>query len=307
MNKSSNKKNQKDKTKLLKGPTQATSSTWVDGQLSRVPVYLANFYQTNAKGSDLSGLSVEMQEIIKDAYSTFSQYAVPVCFNVCTYCCMSIEEEYALRTIPLSMLPGGLVYSYNGSAKVELVSKDEVAYLLPRTLELIALGEEIHHSTELYLDWAGQVPSEQWTQQEKELLERFALQYTKDVFQQAKQMQVQWHVEIDSILIMFCYAGIDIQPILDWLAQCPDYYVITSIAFLIGYSSDEKSYITNAFKEKVPQLDGIFNFWLEKNIEQLQENASYITSYPEKFAKMDDFYIKQGLSELMAFRYKHLM
>lgn len=247
-------------------------------------------------------LSSEMQQVIKDAYSLFGKYSTPEHFSVCTHCCVNTRQEYELRALPLSSLSRDLIYVYNDSAKDDLDSKDEVAYLLPRILELIALGEEIHHSPELYLDWMSKTPLEQWTEAEKELLERFALQYTKDAFQQAKQEQ--WVVEIDSILIMFCHADIDIQAILDWLAQCTDDIVVASIAFLVGSSIYEKNYLANPFKLDAPEFEGIFNQWFSQNLEQFKQNAGNLIERPEELSKMHNndsvcFHIEQGLLEIL--------
>lgn len=273
-----------------------------------VPNYLSNFDIKTARTSDHSSLSVEMQDIIKDAYVLFSHYSVPTHFEVCTYCCMAIEEEIALRTLPLAFLPKELIYSYNDSAKGKLDSKDEVAYLLPRILELIAHNEEIRHSTELTLDWLAQVPSEQWSQQEKTLLQQFALQYVKDAFTQVPHSRIV--TELDEILIMFNRGGINIQPILDHIAQCTDFYSIAAVAHIIGNARNDKNYISNVFIDYSSQLDKTFNHWLEKNIHLLEKSAANAILHPQNLFHLcshNQYYIEQGLCELSSFTYKHLM
>lgn len=268
-----------------------------NNELSYTPNYLTHL--NTAKVTDLSNLSIAMQQVIKDAYTVFSQYAAPEHFSVCTACCVSIEEERALRTLPLPVLPRELIYTYNNSAQTSLFGKHEVAYLLPRILELVALNETIHHSNELNLCRLAEVPANQWTEKETAILNRFALQYTKDEFHQAELSQDI--VDIDEILIMFCRAGINIEPILDYIAQCNNFYVMASVALLISYAKNKNHYITNAFVDQCPQINEIFNQWLKKSAIQLQQNAACAIMNPKDLSKHlnnTKYFIEQGICEL---------
>lgn len=305
MGKSNKQRKQEIKKKRLQKNAQSSPLFTKDQLLSYTPNYLIDFDITKTK--DLSNLSARMQEIINDAYSIFSQYSPPELFSVCTACCVSIEEERALRTLPLSLLPRELIYSYNDSAKAELYNKNEVAYLLPRILELIALNEEIHHSNELNLCWLTETPSEQWTNKEKELLEQFSVQYVNDAFQQAEQ--TQQIIMLDEILIMFCRAGIHIEPILNYITQSSNFYVIASLAFLISYGEDDSNYISNGFASDCPQINDIFIQWLKQNSIQLQQNADYAIMHPQTLSETPDrikYYIELGLCKLSEFTHKPL-
>ncbi|UYZ84865.1 hypothetical protein MTZ49_04675 [Entomomonas sp. E2T0] len=296
MVKSNKQKRQVIKQKRLQKTMQSKPSFTKEQQLSYNPDYLVNF--NSSITMDWSKLSDAMQQIIKKAYAIFSVYTAPEHFNVCTACCVSLEEEKALRTLPLSLLPRQLIYSYNVSAKSQQNNKSEVAYLLPRILELIALDEDIHHSTELNLTWLFTVSHELWTDQEKDLLAEFALQYLKDKFQQAEQNQKI--VMIDEILIMFCSASINIEPLLDYMAQHSNFYIIASIAFLISWNKGGESYISNSFATNCPQINIIFNHWLEKNSILLQQNADHAILNPNTLSEHERtmYYIEQGLFEL---------
>ena len=288
MAKSNKQRKQEIKQKRSQKVTTPTSPYRnEESHLNYTPDYLTNFNTTSTLATDHSSLSRNMRQIIQEGYALFSHYSAPKRFNVCTYCCMTLPEEEALRTLPLPLLPRELIWSYNDSAKDKLESKDEVAYLLPRILELIALNEEIHHSPELYLSWVAQTPIEQWTEEEKGFLAGFAIQYTKDVIQHAAQEHCI--ASIDSILIMFSYANIHIEPILTYMAQSTDYYVITSLASLIGQSKGETNFITNSFIDHCPILNNTFDIWLKKNKTQLCQNAQQAILHPEDISAVSDF------------------
>lgn len=255
---------------------------------SHIPDYLASFdpYKT----TDRSKLSLPMQQIITKAYNIFGAYSAPAHFNLCTLCCVSLAEEQALRTLPLSQLPRQLIYTYNDSAKPTHCNKSEVAYLLPRILELIALDEEIMHSSELNLTWFSKIPYTLWTSAEKQILDDFALQYLIDQFKQTAQQQ---HILfIEDILVMFGSTGISLTPLLTYIAQTPDFYIIASVAYLIADADSPTRLITNAFASDHPHINNHVCQWLTENINTLKAQADQAILSPHTIAMKPD-YIKQ--------------
>ncbi len=88
-----------------------------------------------------------LRSAVADAYQALRHHKPPTqCLDVCLNCCMSPAVEREMRRLPLSELRGQHFYSYNTSAKSEIQPVEEILYLLPRMLELIADGEEVHHS-----------------------------------------------------------------------------------------------------------------------------------------------------------------
>src|SRR5689334_22591272 len=82
----------------------------------------------------------------------------PSPLDVCLNCCVSEKVERELREWPLAEITARHLYDYNTSAKGLVQPVKEVKHLLPRMLELLSEGEQIHHSIELSLDRLGLCP-----------------------------------------------------------------------------------------------------------------------------------------------------
>ncbi|HEY4083476.1 MAG TPA: hypothetical protein VGM81_22530 [Burkholderiaceae bacterium] len=162
-----------------------------------------------------------LQAVIVDAYTVFGRHRAPAHpLDACTACCLSEELEQEMRQLPLNKLSGRHFYEYNTAAKSDTQPADEVLYLLPRMLELIAEGVDVHHSIELALQRVGSCPSGSFGQKELDVLDRFALAYFQEALCAECVMagRCKWHEEPMSILLMFHMAGLSIEPLLDgWL------------------------------------------------------------------------------------------
>ncbi|HEX7686644.1 MAG TPA: hypothetical protein VF453_03005 [Burkholderiaceae bacterium] len=144
--------------------------------------------------------------------------------DVCTACCCPVEVERELREWPLARLTARHFYQYNDSAKSEVQPAAELRHLLPRLLELIASGEDIHHSTELYLDRLGRCPEGTWSADERAALDRFASAFFDALLRvgtPGRGLRV-WMDTPLSVLLMFDIGGIDIGPLLDLWLRCDD-------------------------------------------------------------------------------------
>ncbi|MEY4563765.1 MAG: hypothetical protein RLZZ618_3042 [Pseudomonadota bacterium] len=162
-----------------------------------------------------------LKAVIAEAYEVFGCYKAPAGpLDVCLGCCMSTELELEMRRLPLAQLAQEHFYEYNSSAKGQHQPVAEVLYLLPRLLELIAKGEEVHHSTELFLDRVGRCAEGSFTDAEQHVLSRFALAY----FEHALNSAALWNHEPLSLLLMFHKGGQSIEPLLEsWLNnECPE-------------------------------------------------------------------------------------
>lgn len=156
-------------------------------------------------------------------YQAFSRYEAPHgLLDVCTSCCMDAELEREMRHLPLRQLTREHFYQYNDSAKSEVQPADEIKYYLPRMLELLAQGARLHQSTEIYLDRLGRCEAGAYSSDERAAL----LGYAQAFFAQGL---AQWEPDEEglfqaenafSILLMWDYAGVPLQPLLDdWLAD----------------------------------------------------------------------------------------
>lgn len=101
--------------------------------------------------------------------------------DVCVACCVSkeVEVDKQMCEWPLKRLTANHFYEYNCSAKSEVQDAREIGYFLPRMLELLAEGADIHHSIELSLDRLGRCPPGSWTREEQAALSSYAEHWLK--------------------------------------------------------------------------------------------------------------------------------
>lgn len=160
-----------------------------------------------------------LQLVVEDAYKVFRRHRPPSrVLDVCLNCCMSADLEQEMRRLPLRDLTAQHFYEYNTSAKSEVQPAAEIQYLLPRMLELIAEGVDVHHSTELFLDRVGRCPAGSLTEAERAVLDQFALSY----FARAVcEEQRGWDSPL-SVMLMFHIGGLDVTPLMAFWTGCDD-------------------------------------------------------------------------------------
>lgn len=170
-----------------------------------------------------AGIPPPLSQAIDAVYAAFRGHRAPTgTLDVCLHCCMDPVTEQEMRRLPLRQLNAHHFYAYNDSAKSSEQPEEELLYLLPRMLELLALGARLHHSTELYLDRVGRCKPGSFTAKEHKALQDFALAYftlglehwgraSKGIFQ---------NEDAFTILLMWDYAGVDLAPLLDTWARC---------------------------------------------------------------------------------------
>jgi hypothetical protein len=205
-----------------------------------------------------------LEAAIQVAYETFGAYQAPQGpLDVCTDCCMDADLEREMRHLPLRQLTEKHFYQYNDSAKSEVQPADEIKYYLPRMLELLAQGAQLHHSTEIYLDRVGRCEAGAYSSDEKAALLGFARAFfTQGLAQWAPDQESLFQFErAFSILLMWDYAGVPIQPMLnDWLADDRE---AATLNFVDSYYWEywmDGSAISNAFAE--PPFQAAMQNWL---------------------------------------------
>lgn len=156
-----------------------------------------------------------LRPVVEDAYKAFRHAPPAYPLDVCLGCCMDVALEKEMREKPLRELSDRHFYEYNTSAKSGEQPAGELLYLLPRMLELVAAGEELHHSTELFLDRVGRCPAGTFDAAQRHVLDRFAL----GLFAQALDAERTWDREPLSLLLMFDIGGIDVAPLLALWAE----------------------------------------------------------------------------------------
>lgn len=177
-------------------------------------------FELNENEMDAVAPNVDKQalkSVVEDAYKAFRRHARPAFpLDVCLNCCIDAVLEREMREKPLRELTARHFYEYNTSAKSAEQPAAEILYLLPRMLELIAEGAEVHHSTELFLDRVGRCPAGTFDEAQRRVLDKFAL----CLFAQAIDAERAWGKEPFSLLLMFEIGSLDVAPLLSlWLAS----------------------------------------------------------------------------------------
>lgn len=207
-----------------------------------------------------------LQTVVRRAYEVFGAYTSPrQPLDVCTVCCMDEELEREMRAVPLRKLKRLHFYEYSTGAKsVEGQPADEVKYLLPRLLELLAAGEETHHSIELALDRVGRCPVDAFSTEERAVLDAFMLACF-DACLRGEWAEGIWYDLEDplALLVMTDYAGLALEPLLQhWTQhQSPQSTIRFVESTYWGYWRDH--WISNAFATDRPQLQAVFKGWLQ--------------------------------------------
>ena len=200
-----------------------------------------------------------LQAVVKDAYRIFGRYSAPAHpLNACTMCCMTPELEQEMRKLPLAKLGRQHFYEYNAAAKGPEQAADEVLYLLPRMLELMAEGEALHHSIELAWDRVGRCPAGSFNQAEVDVLNRFALAY----FECALSGQGGLLDEPLSIMLMVHIGGLDTQALMDLWAQTDDPQSTLQYVEVTYWQFWETQDYSNAFAEEQPGFRQQLKQWI---------------------------------------------
>ena len=204
--------------------------------------------------------------VVEEAYPVFGRRPTPPhVLDVCLHCCVSDEVEQRLRLLPLKQVPAKYLYEYNGSAMSEIQNAREVGYFLPRMLELLAIGDEIHHSIEISLDRLGRCPKDSWTEAETAVLDRFAKAYFDVVLRTGPLGGDRHRILVDdplSVLLMFDIAGLDIGPLLELWLNCEHPYATVQYVENTYWDFWEDGDYKNAFASDRPEFRRRIREWL---------------------------------------------
>lgn len=218
-------------------------------------------------------MSDEMQKIIEECYQYFSKFQKPSQLSVCScgFCVTSSDVEYLL-TQPLNELSASKVYCYMDDIGEGSISAPEILYFLPRILELIAHNEHISMCTELYLQKLGKIKLYDLDEKGDALVGYFALQYWKDWLQSISEQTYKVNYELSEILIMFSYANLSIEPLLNQLNGVTSFEIVSKLSELI-FGEREEGNLTSAFADYCMNINSEINQWLQNNAKALSKNA----------------------------------
>jgi hypothetical protein len=191
-----------------------------------------------------------MKEIIERTYKEFSKYSVNLPLDVCTDCCMTIEETTKLASISVDKIPQELLANYNDSAKPEKTQIEEVKYFLPRYLELISEFNFPTHSSELSFSRLVPFDKSEWTKNELEILLNFQELYFRNCL---KTYPIpSFGDKIDSIIIMFWKSGLGVDKLLNiWEeTECLESNLHFKDLYFEGFEQYNRSKLSNNFGDK---------------------------------------------------------
>lgn len=207
-----------------------------------------------------------LDALVAEAYQVFGHYRAPVgTLNACTVCCMSADLALEMTRLPLKRLGRHHFYDYNTAAKEEDQPVDEILHFLPRMLDLMAQGVDIHHSLELSLDRLAGEPVQALNGAQRSLLDRFALAY----FQNAVGPDAwgedgrQLGDEPFTVLAMVQLAGLDIQPLLAWWLQSDDPRATAHFVRGCYWGVWTEADSLNAFTKDQPDFSARILRWLQ--------------------------------------------
>jgi len=210
-------------------------------------------------------LSPALKHAVERLYFVFNGYRAPTyCLDVCLACCMDEVLEKEMRRLPLRRISAKHFYAYNDTAKSEVQPADELKYLLPRMLELLADGADLHHSRAIYLQRLGNCETGAFTVKEYEAIEAFALAYFADHLSRHRWQCGEGHPGdlAFELLLMFDIGGIDVRPLLEhWLK---DDSVAATLHYVNAgfYDFWQAQCIKDAFAEDRPAFQAQMKTWL---------------------------------------------
>ncbi len=144
-------------------------------------------------------------DLIKEAYLAFDGYK-PNDVDVCTDCCMPKEIEADFFRPNIEDLPLHYLQEWFGAAcATEGVRKHIWSYLLPRTLEVLAVGEEPKNvGIEASLSRFDTGNPSHWSDRQWSVLDRFQRRF----LQSGSPSTGAWcHHTLDEIMCMFTLGG----------------------------------------------------------------------------------------------------
>jgi len=156
-------------------------------------------------------------DIISEAYRVFARYK-PKSLEVCEGCCMDadIEADFfnpQIDELPLHYLQDWYFAAYDPKG----VAKSTWGYLLPRILEILALGEDVSNvALEISLNRFETGNRDNWTSEEWQILDEFQRHF---LLREIESTTVNY---LDDTICMFRLAGWPLEDLLDQVVSNSD-------------------------------------------------------------------------------------
>jgi len=205
-----------------------------------------------------------LRQAIKRSYSVFSKYRANLPLDVCTDCCMTLNQTSELASMSVQQIPFDLLYEYNTAAKPVLPNIEEFKHFLPRFLELTAELQFVHHSAELILNRFEYYSIDEWTKEERETLQCFA----NELFKYFLTIYPLPELEtIDSIIIMLYKAQVDIKEILKEWSTIETHSSVLHLSDLVcnGFKGANNETLSSGFADN--NISKLVYDWINSDFE----------------------------------------
>ena len=162
-----------------------------------------------------------LAEVVEEAYAAFAGRPVPGRLLNYGGPYRDYELEAAMCQVPLRTVGAELFFAYFMDPTPDRHSSEEFLYFLPRILDLLSQGADVHFALELVLSNVKRCPAGTLGKAAVDVLNRFALAFFKNLLgpnQWARRWAFQ-HDDPVSVLAMAHLAGLDMRPLLAWWAQ----------------------------------------------------------------------------------------
>lgn len=185
-------------------------------------------------------------DLIEEAYRAFDGYK-PSDVDVCTICCLpkAIEADFFrpnIKDLPLHYLREW----FGAACATEGVRKDIWSYLLPRTIEVLAMGEEPKNvGIEVSLSRFDTGNPSHWSDKQWSVLDRFQRQF----LQSSSPSTGAWRYHtLDDIICMFTLGGWQLDDLLSQVMSMADEQLVERL-YQIGaapLATTERSTLQNS-------------------------------------------------------------
>ena len=128
-----------------------------------------------------------LNNLVKEAYDVFAGHQPKAEIDACTCCCMTEEDAQALVALPVDEIPLAVLRKYQEAATPEKLDKGELKYFAPRYLELIKSYQYPSFEPALALTRFTKIRSSDWTEEERQLLDDFAIAFFLSIFTYQKR------------------------------------------------------------------------------------------------------------------------
>lgn len=193
-------------------------------------------------------MSDNMAPLLDKAYKLFERTPPAEPLDVCTHCCMTVDQERTLRSLPLTTIPRDLLQEYNDGAKTAQPPIEDIKYLAPRFLELVAAFQYPSHSVEISLQRFGYHEAADWTADELALLKEFQVTYFSRCL---NTYPLPDRERLDSIVVMLWKMNLGIEHVLDEWLQHNELSAVLHLSDVVTHGLDigRTTKMNNAFAD----------------------------------------------------------